>query len=103
MFVVEIRPGTREVVVGSRDDLLADVVELGDLNWLVSPDGVAGEVEVQLRHRARPAAARMELVGDRAHLRLLEPQPAVTPGQSGVIFRGDRMLGGGRIQSQGGR
>ena len=99
MFVVEIRPGSRVVVVGSRMDLLADVVELGDLNWLVSSDGVEGEIEVQLRHRARPAAARLELVGDRACLQLTEPQPAVTPGQSGVIFRGDRMLGGGRIRS----
>jgi tRNA-specific 2-thiouridylase len=103
MFVIEIRPGSREVVVGTRDDLFTDEVELGELNWLVPPEGVEGLVDVQLRHRARPAAARMEFVGKRAHLRLQEAQPAVTPGQSGVIFRGDQMLGGGRILAQGGR
>jgi tRNA-specific 2-thiouridylase len=30
-------------------------------------------------------------------LRLVEPQPAVTPGQSAVLFDGDRVVGGGRI------
>ena len=30
-----------------------------------------------------------------AELALLEPVRAVAPGQSGVLYRGDRMLGGG--------
>jgi tRNA-specific 2-thiouridylase len=98
IFVVEIRPETREVVVGTRKDLFSDTVELSDLNWLVSPEEVGSEVQVQLRHRAPPAKARLELSDQRARLELLEPQPAVTPGQSGVIFKGPRMLGGGRIR-----
>lgn len=97
MFVLEIRPATREVVVGVADELLAREVELGGLNWLAPPHQVGDEVEVQLRHRASPVGARMELRGQTLFLRLAEPQRAVTPGQSGVIFRGQRMLGGGRI------
>ena len=34
-------------------------------------------------------------------LTLKEPQAAVTPGQSAVLFDGDRLLGGGRIVSAG--
>jgi hypothetical protein len=34
---------------------------------------------------------------NRTQLHFAEPQRAVTPGQSAAIFRGDRLLGGGRI------
>jgi tRNA-specific 2-thiouridylase len=97
IFVLEIRPDAREVVVGTSRELSSVEFQLGELNWLVPPEEVEPEVEVQLRHRARPAGARMELRGSRLHLRLVAPQKAVTPGQSGVIFQGQRMLGGGRI------
>jgi tRNA-specific 2-thiouridylase len=97
MFVVELRPATREVVLGTLDDLLARGVELADLSWLGPPPGEGEELEVQLRHRATPAPARVEAVGGRLLLRFREPQTAVTPGQSGALFRGDRLLGGGII------
>ncbi|MFH1764161.1 MAG: tRNA 2-thiouridine(34) synthase MnmA [Gemmatimonadota bacterium] len=98
MFVVEIRPGTREVVVGPRADMWAEWVELGDLNWLGPRPALGEEIDVQLRHRAKGVTARMEQMSEKAlRLRLGEPQFAVTPGQSGVIFSGGRVLGGGRI------
>jgi tRNA-specific 2-thiouridylase len=97
IFVLQIRPGSREVVVGPLQELSSEEVRLGELNWLVPPDRVKPDVEVQLRHRASPTPARMELRGSTLHLRLATPQRAVTPGQSGVIFQGRRMLGGGRI------
>lgn len=101
MFVVEIRPESREVVVGAREDLMADRVVLRDLNWLRDPPGEGEVLEVQLRHRARPARARVEHVADTLTLGLAEPQAAVTPGQSGVLFSGECMLGGGRIARRG--
>ncbi len=97
MFVVEIRPESREVVIGTHEDLLTERVALTDVNWLSDPLGEGQVVEVQLRHRARPTLATVDEAADTISLSLLEPQPAVTPGQSGVLFRGDRMLGGGRI------
>lgn len=100
IFVLEIRPEGREVVVGTADALLSTEVELGDMNWLVPPEAVGDRVEVQLRHRAGAVAARIGLEGPRTRLRLETPQRAVTPGQSGVIFQGRRMLGGGRIHAR---
>jgi tRNA-specific 2-thiouridylase len=97
MFVTEIRPAKREVVVGTAEELFSREVDLGGLNWLVPIDEVGPAVEVQLRHRARPAPARIEAQGDSLLLRLTDPQRAVTPGQSGVLFDGARVLGGGRI------
>jgi tRNA-uridine 2-sulfurtransferase len=97
MFVVEVKPQSREVVVGTREELLSDEVVLGDLNWLGNLPEPRQILNVQLRHRAPPAKARVEDLADTLRLQLLEAQPAVTPGQSGVLFLGDRMLGGGRI------
>jgi len=102
MFVVEIRPDTREVVVGPREDMWAQLVELDELNWLGSPPEVGDEFQVQLRHRAKATSARLKRMTDKMlELRLSEPQFAVTPGQSGVLFSGDRVLGGGRILRSG--
>jgi tRNA-specific 2-thiouridylase len=98
MFVLEIRPATREVVIGPGRDLWARAVTLDDLNWLGSPPQEGASVQVQLRHRADAAPARVgQARSDSVVLELLEPQFAVTPGQSGVLFSGDHVLGGGRI------
>lgn len=97
MFVLEIRTNSREVVVGPKEELLSETVTVGELNWLADPAQVEGPVEIQLRHRAQAAPARLRLRGPEASLVLDSPQPAVTPGQSAVIFRDDLVLGGGRI------
>ncbi|HSG49150.1 MAG TPA: tRNA 2-thiouridine(34) synthase MnmA [Longimicrobiales bacterium] len=100
MYVLEVRPGSREVVVGPREALFSQGVVVGAPHWLAAPPAAGDEVEVQIRHRARAVAAEVEAVEPHgATLRFREPQPAVTPGQSAVVFQGDRVLGGGRIHA----
>jgi tRNA-uridine 2-sulfurtransferase len=53
---------------------------------------------VQVRHRARAVGGVVTSVGDVVSVQLHEPQRAVTPGQSGVLYRGDVVVGGGRIR-----
>jgi tRNA-specific 2-thiouridylase len=96
-FVLEVRPETREVVVGTRDELYRDGVGVGDVNWLGEPPAGGATVLVQLRYRAPAVPATVERDGDDVALALDTPQPAVTPGQSAVFFDGERLLGGGRI------
>jgi tRNA-specific 2-thiouridylase len=99
MFVVEIRPGSREVVVGPRDELLGRGLVAREINWLVDPPLVGDEVEIQIRHRG--AAARGVLVRVEAgEVELVLPQgaSAITPGQSVVFYDGARVLGGGVIE-----
>lgn len=97
MFVLEIRPETRDVVVGARRDLASDRVEVGELNWLADPPAPASYVRVQLRYRAPDVPAVVASLGETLHLELRERVAAVTPGQSAVLFLEDRVLGGGRI------
>lgn len=99
LYVLGVRPARNEVVVGTSDELLARDVTISDLNWIASAPEPGESVNVQLRHRAQATAARVARA-DTSSLTLdLEiPQRAVTPGQSGVIYRGEELVGGGRIQ-----
>ncbi|HSW30809.1 MAG TPA: tRNA 2-thiouridine(34) synthase MnmA [Longimicrobiales bacterium] len=96
-FVLEIRPDAREVVVGRREELMARLVEVRELNWLTGVPEVGSRLRVQLRHRAADVPARVREAGSRVRLELLQEVAAVTPGQSAVFYDRDRVLGGGRI------
>lgn len=97
MFVLEVRPATREVVVGTREELFARGVEVGELNWLADEPVPGMRLRVQLRYRAQDVAAVVTAAGTTVSLDLEEEVAAVTPGQSAVFFQGERVLGGGRI------
>jgi tRNA-uridine 2-sulfurtransferase len=99
LYVLGARPGTREVVVGTKEELHRPEIEIGELNWLGQRPGPGDDVQIQIRHRA--AAAEAVVVrshDDVLELRFRRPQRAVAPGQSAVIFRGEVVLGGGRIR-----
>jgi tRNA-uridine 2-sulfurtransferase len=99
MFVVEIRPDTRAVVIGPREELLGKGVVARELNWLVDAPVVGADVEVQVRHRAHPARGTLVRVEpDEVEIALDEPVSAITPGQSLVMYDGERVLGGGVIE-----
>jgi tRNA-specific 2-thiouridylase len=101
LYVLQVKAETRQVVVGTRDELDAEVVVADTLNWLSGRVPAAGErVSVQIRHGARPADAIVEsLEGGALRLRLDSRLRAVTPGQSAAVYDGERLLGGGLIAS----
>jgi tRNA-uridine 2-sulfurtransferase len=97
-YVVAIRPERREVVVGGVDDLAGHRVSLEELNWLTDPLEPGDRCQVQLRYRARATGALvLDQDSDQLTLALETPVRAITPGQSGVLYKGDRVLGGGVI------
>lgn len=99
MYVVGIRPDDRAVVIGPREELLGRGVIAREVNWLADAPEVGATVHVRVRHRA--ALARGELIrvdGDEIEIALDEPVSAITPGQSIVLYDGERVLGGGFIE-----
>lgn len=102
LYVLDIDPASRRVVVGGEEDLWGRRVRLEEVNWLADRPLEAGDAcEVQIRYRSRPVPAVVshETVPreNGLTLDLLEPARAITPGQSGVLYDGDRLLGGGVI------
>ena len=104
MFVVAIRPEDRAVVIGPREELFGRGIVAREINWLGDPPAVGAPVSAQVRHRATPARAEIVRIDDsEVELALDEPVTAITPGQSVVIYAGDRVLGGGVIERAAGR
>jgi tRNA-specific 2-thiouridylase len=100
MYVVEIRPEDRAVVIGPRNELLGRGIIAGELNWLGDTPSVGARVLVQVRHRASAAEAEIvRLTPNELELALDEPVAAITPGQSLVLYEGSRVLGGGIIDA----
>jgi tRNA-specific 2-thiouridylase len=98
MYVVSISPSDRAVVIGTADELFGHQVELNEVNWLADPLLEGDSCQVQIRYRTNAAPARVSrLDGDRLVLDLIDPVRAITPGQSGVLYDGERLLGGGLI------
>ncbi len=100
LFVVRLDAERAEVVVGPRSALARQVVRLGATNWLDTTilPGVERPVTVKLRSAQPPVPALLTIPGPGiAELVLTEPVFGVAPGQAGVVYDGDRVLGGGWI------
>jgi tRNA-specific 2-thiouridylase len=87
------------VVIGPREELLGRGIVARSMNWLVDAPALGAHVSIQVRHRAVPARAEIvRLDADEIELALDEPVSAITPGQSLVMYDGERVLGGGLIE-----
>jgi tRNA-specific 2-thiouridylase len=99
MFVVDIRPADRAVIIGPRAELLGRGLTARHMNWLVDAPSVGATVAVQVRHRAPTVAATIVRLDEaEIELALDEAVAAITPGQSLVLYDGERVLGGGVIE-----
>lgn len=100
VFVLEIRPDTNEVVVGSNEDTFACELKADRLNFMSIPD-LDGEMEVmaKIRYNHRGAPCIVKRTGaDEVTCTFPEPVRAVTPGQAVVFYDGDYVVGGGTIK-----
>ena len=100
MYVIDIDPDSRSVIVGEAEDLVVESFEMDHCHWNadLAESGKPFECVVKIRYAHPPAAATVHLEGDgRATVRLEIPQRAVTPGQAAVCYLGDCVLGGGWI------
>jgi len=98
-YVLEIDAAANRVVVGP-GELLARAGVLADrVTWIAGepPSDGPFEAEVRLRYRGDDVPAVVEPLGDRVRVELRTPQRGIAPGQSAVLYRGDELLGGGRI------
>jgi tRNA-specific 2-thiouridylase len=99
-YVLRIVPEEREVVVGRREELLADGLSASRVNWLVDPPTngpLSCAAKIRYRHPATPARV-LALPDGGARVEFAQAQSAITPGQAVVFYDGPRVLGGGWIE-----
>ena len=82
--------------------LFSRAANVTDLTWVGGEpfqEGLACFIRVKLRYRQPDQEAFLTWRGGIGEIRFIEPQRAVTPGQSAVFYQGDVCLGGGIIDS----
>lgn len=97
-FVLEIRPETNEVVIGTYEDSLTDTVRAGNLNFMSVEDLTRPtRLFAKIRYNHKGVWCTAQRIGDELECRFDEPQRAVTPGQALVLYDGEYVAGGGTI------
>ncbi len=95
-YVLEIRPKTKEVVVGPEEALAISELAGSRYSWCgKEPENVGDffDCEVQVRAHADSVSARAAVIGDELVIRVNQPLFGVAPGQTAVLYQGSRVLG----------
>lgn len=100
-FVVEIRPQTNEVVIGTNEDTFHTALTADQLNLMSIPE-LEGErrvnAKIRYSHKGAPCVIR-RTKEDQVECRFEDPVRAITPGQAVVFYEGDWLLGGAVIKN----
>ena len=98
-FVLEIRPETDEVVIGTYEESLTHTLRANELNFMSVEDLTEPKrVFAKIRYNHKGAWCTVEKTGeDEITCIFDEPIRAVTPGQAVVLYDGDYIAGGGVI------
>ncbi len=98
VYVIDIDQTSKRVVVGSKNDLGCTGLVAEWMNWVEPPVDNEFAAQVQIRYRSPAIPCVIRLTGNSdCEARFTEAYPAVTPGQAAVIYRGEKLLGGGWI------
>ena len=99
-YVVEIDPGSNTVLVGERANLSVGEITASDAVWCGPGPTASQDVLIQVRAHGTPVPARMNRVSTNSFgVDLLADLSAVAPGQSCVLYDGDRVLGQGTVSA----
>jgi tRNA-uridine 2-sulfurtransferase len=98
-YVLEIDAPANRVLVGPGELLARRGLVADRVSWVSGEPAPGGpfEGEVKIRYRGEDVPSVIEPLGDRIRVEFRTAQRAVAPGQSVAIYRGDELLGGGRI------
>ncbi len=98
LFVLGFNSAKNEVIVGEENELYKKEITLTDINLLLLDEIKEWmDVEIKIRYSSKMAKAKIKQEGNTIKAIFNEPQRAVTPGQSAVIYLEDFVVGGGKI------
>lgn len=97
MYVRTIDPQTNRITLSPAHEPRASLVEIGEMNWfeLPAPGRIYG---ARVRHSRKMGEAKwVSGATDSCVLRVSPDCGVPAPGQSAVLYDGERVLGGGVI------
>lgn len=101
LYVIKIEYDTNRVIVGPKESLSRNIININDCNWLEEYSAEQSkDILVKFRSVMQPIAARLlKAANGNAQIELQSPQYGISPGQAAVCYEDDRVLGGGWITS----
>jgi tRNA-specific 2-thiouridylase len=103
LYVLDVDAVSGDVRVGPRSATACAEAGITGFQTFAedAPEGTVW-TDVSAQYRSSPGGSAAELhvlAGGRARARFLHPAESVTPGQGLAVYRGDRLLGGGWIET----
>lgn len=100
-FVADKNTQTNQLTVVQGTDhpmLFAKGLRAGQINWIGEPPDLPNQLTAKVRYRAEDAPCSVRIEGDQLLIDFEQPERAVTPGQSVVMYQGEVCLGGAVIE-----
>ena len=95
-YVLKIIPEKNQIVVGKKEDLETTKIRLKDLNMFEEKKVFEASIKVRYRMPKIPCFAKIK--DNFADVLMYQGVYGVAPGQAGVFYEGDKVLGGGWIE-----
>jgi len=100
LYVTDIDPSSGVVRVGDAAAVGCAGLSASEAEWLGEPPSVGAAVRIKIRSRFEPQSGVItSIAGDRFQV-ASDRLKAVAPGQAAVVYDGERVLGGGWIESR---
>jgi tRNA-specific 2-thiouridylase len=101
LYVVNIDADNNKIIVGPKESLIIQNIELRDLNILGSEREFSDYVSVKVRSTGKLLKAKINIKDSSAIVDIVNGEAGISPGQACVFYSkdsiGDKLLGGGWI------
>jgi len=101
LYVINIDAESNQIIVGPKESLIIQNLELRDLNILCEEKDFSNHILVKVRSTGRLLKAKVNIKKNSANINIIDGEAGISPGQACVFYskdeRGDKLLGGGWI------
>ena len=101
LYVINIDADNNKIIVGPRESLIIQNIELRDLNILGTKKEFTDQVLVKVRSTGKLLKAQVNIKNNLATVSIIDGEAGISPGQACVFYSkdniGDKLLGGGWI------
>jgi tRNA-specific 2-thiouridylase len=101
LYVVNINADTNTIIVGPKESLIIQSLQLRDLNILGSKKDFDESISIKVRSTGKLLKAKVNFDDKSANIKMIEGEAGISPGQACVFYskddHGDKLLGGGWV------
>ena len=101
LYVVNINADNNTVIVGHKENLEINMIDLRELNILATKKELEKIINIKVRSTGKLLKANINVKNDLAKVEILDKETGISPGQACVFYSkdevGDKLLGGGWI------